>query len=145
MLPLYFPKLQHAEFENVKAAAADVKAFVLAHKRTIGELNLENVELEGGSWDDALAPLTKHARPHASDEIADIPIMLSPTTLPAQMERLEVAHQDTNGRKSLRLSRWLSSKNKGRSPGAARKVREGLLGCSEELRKKLRGSVFPRR
>ena len=141
MRPLHFPKLQHAEFENVKATAADISTFVEAHKRTLAELNFEDVELAGGSWDQALAPLTKRARkPRLSEDTADIPIMLSPTSFPAPMERIDVAHQDANGRKSLRMSRWLSTRNKVRAPSAAKKVREGL---EEHLRKVFRGSSFP--
>ena len=143
--PLRCPKLQHAEFENVKATAADIRDFIEAHKRTVSELNFEDVELAGGTWDEALAPLTKLAKPRTSGESADIPIMLSPTTLPAPMERVEVAHRESNGRKSMRMSRWLSSKNKSRPPSAARKVREGLLGCERQLREVFRGSVFTRR
>ncbi|KAK3723269.1 hypothetical protein LTR37_001992 [Vermiconidia calcicola] len=140
---LHFPRLQHVDLENMKTTAADISTFVEAHKRTIEELNLESIELSEGDWDTALAPLTKRARARPSIDIADFPIMLSPTTLPAPMERIEVAHREVNGRKTLRMSSWLSTKNKGRPPSAARKVREGLLGCESQLRKVLRGSVFP--
>ncbi|KAK3710724.1 hypothetical protein LTR37_010143 [Vermiconidia calcicola] len=140
---LHFPRLQHVDLENMKATAADISTFVEAHKRTIEELNLESIELTDGDWDDALAPLTKRARARPSMDIADFPIMLSPTTLPAPMERIEVAPREANCRKSLRTSKWLSTKKKGRPPSAAQKVREGLLGCETQLRKVLRGSVFP--
>ena len=141
---LRFPKLQYAEFENVKATSAEVNSFVEVHKRTIRELNFEDVELTGGTWDSALAPLTKRRRTRASEDVADIPIMLSPTTaFPLPMECVEVAQQETNGRKSLRMSRWLSTRSKVRAPSAARKVREGLLGCEEHLRKVFRGSSLP--
>ena len=142
--PLQFPKLQHAEFENVRATAADISTFVAAHKRTLGELNFEDVELTEGTWNDALAPLAKKfTKPRGSEDTADIPIMLSPTSFPMPMERVELAHQETNGRKSLRMSRWLSTRSKVRAPSAARKVREGLLGCEEHLRKVFRGSSLP--
>ncbi len=132
---LYFPKLERAEFENVKAKAKDISNFAESHKRTIVELDLEDVELVDGTWHDALAPLTKLDKARAAaQETAEIPIMLSPTHYPAPMQRVEVAHQENNGRKSLRLSRWLSSKGKVRTP--ARKVREGLSNV-------LRGSVLP--
>ena len=139
--PLLFAKLQHVEFERISAVASDIRAFVQDHLHTVSELNLEDVDLRDGTWDDALAPLTKYAISRPSEDV--IPIMLSPSTLPTPMERVEVAPQEAQGRPSLRLSRWLSAKGKTRSQGTAGKGRGGLLGCSEELRKKLRGSVLP--
>jgi hypothetical protein len=142
MRPLRFPRLQHAEFENIRAAATDISSFAEAHKRTVEEINFEGMELTSGTWDEALAPLTKLSRSRLSEDAADIPIMLSPT-LPAPMQRVEVAHHETaNGRKSLRLSRWLSARSKGK-PALARKPKEGLLGYEGQLRKVLRGSMFP--
>lgn len=140
MPALHFAKLKHAEFENVNATAVDISTFVEAHRRTIGEMRFEDVNLTEGTWDAALAPVTRRARPRVSEDHADIPIMLSPTFLPAPMERVEIAHQESDGRKSLRMSRWLSTRSKG---PAARKVREGLLGCEESLRRMLGGSRFP--
>ncbi|KAF2170272.1 hypothetical protein M409DRAFT_19875 [Zasmidium cellare ATCC 36951] len=141
--PLHFPKLKRIIVENISTPAADVAAFVEAHRRTIEELNLEDMELTSGTWDDALAPLIKRARNHRKLETADIPIMLSPNAesapFPTPMERLEVADRD-GGRKSLRMSKWLASKSKNSS---ARKVREGLIGCEQQLKKMLRGSAFP--
>ena len=144
---LQFPSLRHAEFENMKATASDISSFASRHKRTIEEINFEDIELTSGTWDEALAPLTKLSRPRPSQDVADIPIMLSPT-LPARMERIQVAQQDTNGRKSLRLSTWLSTRMKSKAaavPTTTKKVREGLLGCDGQLRKVLRGSMFSRR
>lgn len=141
--PLRFPKLRRVEFESVKATAQDIRTFAYAHKRTLEDLNLEDVELTSGSWDDALAPLTKLDRARQSVDTAEIPIMLSPTHFPAPMERIEVAHRESCGQKGLRISRWLSSGSKGRTPAAARKVREGLLGCEEQLKRVFRGSILP--
>ena len=144
MQPLQFGKLQRAEFENVKATAAEINAFVETHKHTLAELNFEDIELAGGTWNDALAPLAKISKTHRSEDMAEIPIMLSPTSFPMRMERVEVAHQEANGRKSLRMSRWLPARNKvTRAPSASRKLREGLLGCEGHLKKVFRGSSFP--
>lgn len=141
---LHFPKIKHIEIENVSASAMELSSFVHSHRRTIEELNLEDVELTTGTWEEALAPLTKrHRRPLPRTETAVIPIMLSPTAelglFPAPMQRLEVANEE-GGRKSVRLSKWLQSRGKAPS---AKKVREGLLGCEQQLRKMLRGSAFP--
>jgi hypothetical protein len=144
---MHFPKLRNVEFENVRATSAQVNAFVETHKSTISEVNFEDFELSSGNWEHALAPLTRVIKsPVCGSDVAEIPIMLSPRTgapLPSPMERVEFAQHEANGRKSLRMSRWLSSKNKGRTPVAARsRVRDGLLGCEEQLKKVLRGGVF---
>lgn len=140
--PLQFIKLKRVEFESVKASARDIRAFAKAHRRTIEDINLEDVELTG-TWEEALAPLTRLDRPRPSVDTAEIPIMLSPTAFPIPMHRIEVAHKEGRGGKGMRLSRWLSSGSKVRTPAAARKVREGLLGCEEQLKKVFRGSILP--
>ena len=144
--PLYFPRIKRFEIENVKASASDIGTFVESHRRTVEELNFEDIELTTGTWDDALAPLIKRSRQRIKVETAEIPIMLSPTacspSYPMPMERVEFPHGGAAGsRKSLRLSKWLST-TKTRTPTAARKVREGLLGCEEQLKKVFRGNVF---
>jgi hypothetical protein len=138
----HFPKLRQLEIENVACSAMEVSAFVACHKRTLEELNFEDTTLTNGTWDEALAPLTRQARRVRHQETADIPIMLSPTSaspFSAPMERIDVTNEGTR-RRSLRLSRWLYGRRS--KPVSARKVREGLLGCEEQLKKVL-GGVLP--
>lgn len=133
---LHFPKIQRLELENISTSAHDVSAFITTHKRTLEELNLEDVELTSGTWDDALAPLIKSKTNRRKQEIAEIPIMLSPEhEYPNPMGRVDLREPPTPTR-SMRMSGWLS---KSRRMEAARRVKEG---CEEHLRK-LRGSVFP--
>ncbi|SMY19170.1 unnamed protein product [Zymoseptoria tritici ST99CH_1A5] len=141
---LVFPKMKCVKIENVSATSHDISTFIAMHKTTIEELDLEDIDLTHGTWDDALSPLTKRPPRQARSESADIPIMLSPTAgpslFPSPMERLSVVENEPGGRKSLRMSTWLRSKAK--RPSTAQKMREGLIGCEEQLRKVLRGSVF---
>jgi hypothetical protein len=141
---LVFPKIKCVKVENVSAASHEISAFISMHKNTVEELDLEDIDLTQGTWDDALEPLTKRSHLQARTESADIPIMLSPTAgqsrFPAPMERLAVVEDNTSTRKSLRMSTWLRSKTK--NPTASRKMREGLLECESQLKKVLRGSVF---
>ena len=146
--PLRFQKLRKADFENVKATARDISSFASAHRRTLEELDLESVELTQGTWDAALAPLTKLDRLRRSVDadvvMADIPIMLSPTVLPMPMQRVETAGDGEGQRRgALRISKWMSSGSKVRTPTAARKVKDGLLGCEEQLKKVFRSSIRP--
>lgn len=135
-MPLYFLKLKCLDVGNVAAMATEISNFAESHKTTLEDVNLEDVKLVAGTWDEALAPLTKQARRRTS--YADIPIMLSSmapsSPTPAPMERIETATAP-NGRSSMRISRWLSGRRS--RPASARKVREGLLGCEEQLRKVL--------
>ncbi|EGE85369.1 hypothetical protein RJZ56_005745 [Blastomyces dermatitidis] len=58
--PLSFPHLLYAEIENALLDAAQVSAFILEHRQTLGEFYFENTSLrDGGTWDEALAPLTE--------------------------------------------------------------------------------------
>ncbi|KAF2719826.1 hypothetical protein K431DRAFT_304809 [Polychaeton citri CBS 116435] len=104
--PHSFPNLTHLELENVTATASDIHNFVALHRGTLRELNLEDIELVSGTWDEALAPLTpppprtpKTQRLSAESRAAlrsirsssaitiggmdEIPIMLSPTATSA--------------------------------------------------------------
>lgn len=141
-VPLRFPKIRRFAVENVAATATEISAFARSHRRTLEELYFENVELISGTWGDALAPITASSRRFRSAETADIPIMLSSTTVApptAPMQPLEEA-SGTIGRRSLRLSSWLSAwKHK---PPIARKAREGSSGCEGHLKKAL-GGLMP--
>lgn len=141
--PLRFLRLKHLEVEHVTTCAAAVSSFVARHKVTLKELKFQGINLSHGSWDDALAPMTKRSRRVPSNDIAEIPIMLSPSAsaFPAPLERVAVEHCDADGQKSLRMSKWLSSKK--RTTTVPKKLRDGLLGCEEQLRRVLRGSAFP--
>ena len=144
---LHFPKLKHFEVGNVATSASQISTFVADHRTTIEDLNLEDVELTSGTWDEALAPLTRRRRPRTS--FADIPIMLSPTatspvspTLPSPMERVKTP-VGALGRPSLRISRWLSSRNRSKPVApVTRKGKGGLHGCEEQIKKVL-GGVLP--
>lgn len=148
---LHLPKIQYLHIENVEASAADISTLVADHRKTLCDLNLEDVVLTSGSWEEALAPLTKRSRKHATphNEMADIPIMLSPTvaaaatglpTMPRPMHRVEARANEANGRRSLRLSRFLPLRR--RRPGQESRVRDGISGCEEHLKRVLKGGVF---
>ncbi|CAK1357507.1 hypothetical protein CB0940_07763 [Cercospora beticola] len=143
--PLRFMNLQIIEMENISAAASDISDFLASHKATVKELRFEGIDLTQGTWDDALAPMTKRSRRVPRNEVADIPIMLSPsagaTTFGGQAANVEVEHRDDGGYKSIRMSKWLLSKRK--TANVPKKLRDGLLGCEEQLKKVLRGSAFP--
>ena len=140
--PLRFSRMKQLEVDHVTTSARTISNFVANHNSTLRELKFEGIELSQGTWDEALAPMTTRCRGAARNDMADIPIMLSPsagtTAFPIPLERIEV---DADGQKSLRMSKWLLSKK--RTTTVPKKLRDGLLGCEEQLRRVLRGSAFP--
>ena len=57
--PLHMPRLRYMQVRNAEMNAPQLRGLVAAHAASVREFDLENVVLsDGGSWDDALEPLT---------------------------------------------------------------------------------------
>ncbi|TVY49763.1 hypothetical protein LOCC1_G000631 [Lachnellula occidentalis] len=55
-----FPKLRYMQVRNATMSVEQVSDFVYEHRHTVKEFDFQNVFLiNGGSWEDALAPLTR--------------------------------------------------------------------------------------
>ncbi|TVY55776.1 hypothetical protein LCER1_G002904 [Lachnellula cervina] len=55
-----FPRLRYMQVRNATMSVEQVSDFVYEHRHTVKEFDFENVALiNGGSWEDALAPLTR--------------------------------------------------------------------------------------
>ncbi|KAL9001006.1 MAG: hypothetical protein Q9169_000490 [Polycauliona sp. 2 TL-2023] len=80
--PLKFEKLRNMEVENIVVDASQVSGFITAHRRTIREFNFEDTHLRSGTWDQALAPLTRISGSdkwkEKAEEVMDVPLLLSP-------------------------------------------------------------------
>lgn len=57
--PLRLPYLQELELVNMIMDAAQVASFVFDHRKSLHELNFQNIVLRMGTWDEASAPLTR--------------------------------------------------------------------------------------
>ena len=79
--PLRFEKLVFMEVDNVTTDASQVSSFILAHRRSIAEFNFEGTTLREGTWDEALAPLTRMSGSdtwkEGNREVMDVPLVLS--------------------------------------------------------------------
>lgn len=101
---LFFPRVTSLYFENSLAKASHLRKLAIQHASTLQTLELTNVELTEGTWEEAFAPLVKHAnekslpstprsrpsqkprprtpasasKPEEAVEMADIPIMFTP-------------------------------------------------------------------
>lgn len=138
ILRLRFPRIERMHVKNAQASAADISIFVHDHKATLREVEMEDVELTSGTWDDALSPVTRRPEhPRASARTASIPIMLAPVAArprpaTAISEYLPITTDDP-ARPSFGIVRWLCGK-KGKSR-CRRESRKGLLGCEQRLKK----------
>ncbi|KAL8638827.1 MAG: hypothetical protein Q9228_004058 [Teloschistes exilis] len=80
--PLKFERLTTMEVENIVVDASQVSSFITAHRRSISEFNFEDTHLRSGTWDQALAPLTRISGSdkwkEKAEEVMDVPLLLSP-------------------------------------------------------------------
>ena len=64
--PLVMPRLRSMTVRNATMNVPQLRGLIESHRDTVREFNFENVALvRGGSWDDALAPLTEGGRADA--------------------------------------------------------------------------------
>lgn len=68
--------------ENATMNASQIATLILTHRHTLLEFNFEEVSLRTGTWDEALAPLTRISGSERwkekQEEVMDVPIVLSP-------------------------------------------------------------------
>jgi hypothetical protein len=105
---LNFPLITTLSLTNAQTKASALRALAIQHSPTLQTLELTNVELSSGTWEEAFAPLLKtktrntsttnnqnsppprkrltrtSGNAAAAEEMADIPIMFAPTTPPQQ-------------------------------------------------------------
>ncbi|MCJ1413056.1 hypothetical protein MMC19_007158 [Ptychographa xylographoides] len=147
--PLKFPKLRFMEVENATLDASQVSGFIIAHRRSITEFNFEDSNLRTGTWDEALAPLTRISGnekwKERSEEVMDVPLVLSPVGL--EEGQMEKVLRDQEGQ----IARMRKERGQLTSPvpgmGAWGKVvgarGRGLFwGTEEHMKRFLRSSVF---
>jgi hypothetical protein len=127
---LFFPRVTTLYFENATAKASHLRKLAIQHASTLQTLELTNVELTEGTWEEAFAPLVKPAKTTAtttpstptplprlsrnsygtanaeSVEMADIPIMFTPPRpSPAQRPehpRLQDIHPSARAQTAFR-------------------------------------------
>ena len=135
--PLRFGKLRDMEVENVVLDASQISTFITSHRHTLNEFNFEDTRLRHGTWDDALAPLTRISGSEKwkerSEEVMDVPLMLSPMGL--EVGQIQKVFHDHSRRRSSRPSGGGWQK-------AGAKSRELFWGTPDHMRKFLRISMF---
>ncbi|MCJ1322017.1 hypothetical protein MMC15_007362 [Xylographa vitiligo] len=147
--PLKFARLRFMEVENATLDASQVSSFITAHRRSITEFNFEDSNLRSGTWDEALAPLTRISGNERwkkkSEEVMDVPLVLSPEGLEeGEVQRVR-REQEGVMERMRKEQRHLRSPAPG--TGAWGKVMgargRGLFwGTEEHMRRFLRSSVL---
>lgn len=135
--PLRFEKLRDMEVENIVLDASQVSSFITAHRHTLHEFNFEDTKLRSGTWDDALAPLTRISGSEKwkekSEEVMDVPLVLSPIGLEAEQVKKVIQDNSRPRHSKPACGGWQR---------AGAKSRELFWGTPEHMRKFLRISVF---
>ncbi|KAJ4523499.1 hypothetical protein HRR83_000145 [Exophiala dermatitidis] len=79
--PLKFRRLKCMELRNATLDASQASDFIMSHWKVLHEFQFEQCHLRSGTWDDALAPLTRivgnESWKQKQEEVMDVPIMLS--------------------------------------------------------------------
>ncbi|KAG8630677.1 hypothetical protein KVT40_002296 [Elsinoe batatas] len=86
-----FPRLVSLSLHNMTASVGQVQS-LLRDNRAIRDLDFEDVELECGTWDEALRPLSGPRQ--AVSETGDVPIMLAKQDDPTQ-QKPTLSRQDS--------------------------------------------------
>ena len=89
--PLRFRKLRRMHVQNATLDASQAAAFVKTHRKVLHEFNFDDCHLRSGTWDDALAPLSRMNRSTTQSkpvhvEVVEVPLMLSPVQEKAEVE-----------------------------------------------------------
>jgi hypothetical protein len=112
--PLKFRKLRRMLLENSVLDASQISEFIMAHRKVLREFEFEKVHLRCGTWDDALAPLTRISGSESwkekQEEVMDVPLMLSPVK--EQECITEAMWEVQNKRRPFRTLRKASTKTK---------------------------------
>lgn len=139
--PLILHNLQYMELENAILDASQISSFIIDHRRTIREFDFEDVLLRGGTWDDALAPLTRisgnDSWKETQEETMEVPIILSPTDVDQKQIRRVIREEQR--RKERLHSLRANASNMAR---ARPKKRDLIWGGSDQLKRFLRSSML---
>ena len=132
--PLQFQRLKVMEVENTMLDASQISSFITTHRHTLRDFNFEDTHLRKGTWDEALAPLTRISGSDKwkqnSEEVMDVPLMLSPVDF--EQEQLNRVWDDhIRSRSSKPLHDALHR--------AGAKGRELLFGTEEHMKRFLSG------
>jgi len=137
---LRFPRLRYMELENAVLDATQISSFITSHRRTLYEFNFEDVILRTGTWEEALAPLTRISGSETwkqkAEEVMEVPIILDAVGL-GKGEMEQVMWESEKERSKFKERKLFGGLHKAGSRG-----REIFWGGPEHMKKFLRSSIF---
>ncbi|KIX94854.1 uncharacterized protein Z520_09544 [Fonsecaea multimorphosa CBS 102226] len=126
--PLRFRHLKSMRLSNASLDAIQASGFIMSHRKALHEFHFDLCHLRSGTWDDALAPLTRivgnDSWKQKQEEVMDVPIMLSPVNEKTGMECVQDHLWDDVLRKSkgLQTLRKVSLRTKELLPEQVRRL-----------------------
>jgi hypothetical protein len=79
--PLRFRELRTMRLENASMDASQAASFIMMHRKVLHEFQFDECHLRSGTWDDALAPLSRITgnknwrQPRQPEEVMDVPLV----------------------------------------------------------------------
>lgn len=96
---LKFRHLKSMQLHNATLDASQASDFIMSHRKVLHEFQFDQCHLRSGTWDDALAPLTrivkndswkrKRKQEQKQEEVMDVPIMLDSVDEKSEMDCVE--------------------------------------------------------
>lgn len=131
--PIRFRQLRSMHLRNAVFDASQAAAFVLLHRKVLHEFDFDECALRSGTWDEALAPLSgitgnddwKRAQQAHSEEVMDVPLVLSPVREHGEIECILTKLWDDEyvGRnRGLRTLRQLGTRTRELFPGHVKRL-----------------------
>lgn len=121
--PIKFRQLRNMELENATLDASQAAAFITLHRKVLHEFQFDDCHLRSGTWDDALAPLSRIAGndkwKSKQEEVMDVPLVLIPVEERASVDcvRSKLWDDPTFKRKGYEALKKMSLKTKEMVPG----------------------------
>ena len=129
--PIKFRHLQKMQLENATLDAGQAAAFITLHRKVLHEFQFDECHLRSGTWDDALAPLSRIAGndrwKQQPEEVMDVTLVLSPVDTRASVEcvRSKLWDDPTLRRKGYEALKKMSLRTKEMMPGHVKRLFRG--------------------
>lgn len=129
--PIKFRHLRTMQLENATLDSTQAAAFIMLHRKVLHEFQFDDCHLRSGSWDDALAPLSRitgnERWKQKQEEVMDVPLLLSPVDERASMDciRSRLWDDPSLRRKGYEALRKMSLRTKEMVPGHFKRLLRG--------------------
>ncbi|KIW54917.1 hypothetical protein PV05_07243 [Exophiala xenobiotica] len=126
--PLKFRHLKTMHLSNACLDAHQAASFIMSHRKVLHEFQFDRCHLRSGTWDDALAPLTRivgnDSWKHKREEVMDVPLLLSSADDKSMMDCVQEPLWDDVIRKSrgLKTLRKISLRTREMVPEQVRRL-----------------------